>query len=78
MNKKLRYTAVTLLISLSYGVQAQDNVINNGSEERAKYEEQKDNITYASDYIKKDTIKSENNLLTTEIKKDDSLSVDNK
>ncbi|MGP8305228.1 hypothetical protein [Vibrio sp. YIC-376] len=77
-NKQLRYIAVTLLLSLSYGAQAQDNVVNNGSEARAKYEEQKDNITYASNYIKEDTIESENNLLTTEIKKDDSLSINNK
>ncbi|UYI45884.1 hypothetical protein OFO16_08375 [Vibrio natriegens] len=72
-NTHVGFIVATLLLSVSYSAQAKNNVINNDAESRAKYEKQKDNITYASSYINKENKKQK--LLISEPKKDDALNV---
>ena len=66
---------VALLFASTGMAQVQNTQQGEVAKERAQFEQQKDNITYASEYINKDKNGPKKDLLQSAQKHDDALSV---
>ncbi|WPC73199.1 hypothetical protein [Vibrio porteresiae] len=75
--KQWSLLGIAFMVAQPVAVYAQSTQNESDSQARAEYEQKKDNITYASDYVEKNNTKQQQ-LLQVSPKHDDSLSVKTK
>ena len=75
--KQWSLLGIAFMVAQPVATYAQSTQNDSDSQARAEYEQKKDNITYASDYVEKNNTKQQQ-LLQVSPKHDDSLSVKTK
>ena len=75
--KQWSLLGIAFMVAQPVAAYAQNTQNDSDSQARAEYEQKKDNITYASDYVEKNNTKQQQ-LLQVSPKHDDSLSVKTK